>query len=128
MRRQFIVLAISMVLFPVEIFSAEGNAAAIKKIYKMNCSPCHGEEGKGDGVGARLLPVKPAVHSDGNIMNNRSDKYLSKIISKGGSAVGRSTYMPAWGGLFSDQQIRDLIAHIRSLTRSLSHSSKGVDR
>ncbi|MCZ6548506.1 MAG: cytochrome c [Deltaproteobacteria bacterium] len=115
MRRLFIVLAISMVLFPVEIFSAEGNAAARKKIYKMNCSPCHGEEGKGDGVGARLLPVKPAVHSDGNIMNNRSDKYLSKIISKGGSAVGRSTYMPAWGGLFSDQQIRDLIAHIRSL-------------
>ena len=86
MRYQFIVLTISMVLFPVEIFSAEGNAAAGKKIYKMNCSLCHGEEGKGDGV--VLLPVKPADHSDGNIMNNRSDKYLSKIISKGSSAVG----------------------------------------
>ena len=128
MRRLFILLAISMVLFPVEIFSAEGNAAAGKKMYKMNCSPCHGENGKGDGVGASLLPVKPTDHSDGNIMNNRSDKYLSKIISKGGSAVGRSTYMPAWDGLFSDQQFRDLIAHIRSLSRSLSHSSKGVDR
>ena len=126
MRYQFIVLAISMVLFPVEIFSEEGNAAAGKKMYKMNCSLCHGEEGKGDGV--VLLPVKPADHSDGNIMNNRSDKYLSKIISKGGSAVGRSTYMPAYGGLFSDQQIRDLIAHIRSLSRPLSHSSKGVGR
>ena len=88
MRRLFIVLAISIVLFPVEMFSAEGNPAAGRKIYKMNCSPCHGEEGKGDGVGARLLPVKPADHSDGNIMNNRSDKYLSKIISKGSSAVG----------------------------------------
>ncbi|MCZ6547229.1 MAG: c-type cytochrome, partial [Deltaproteobacteria bacterium] len=76
--------------------------AAVKKMYKMNCSLCHGEEVKGDGVRARLLPLKPPVHSDGNIMNNRSDKYLSKIISKGGFAVGRSTYMPAWGGLFSD--------------------------
>jgi len=65
-----------------------GKRGCEKKEYKMNCSPCHGEEGKGDGVGARLLPVKPADHSDGNIMNNRSDKYLSKIISKGSSAVG----------------------------------------
>ncbi len=128
MRLHFIVLAISMVLFPVEIFSAEGDAAAGRKIYKMNCSPCHGEKGKGDGVGARLLPVKPADHSDGNVMNNRSDKYLSKIISKGGSAVGKSTYMPAWGGRFSDRQIRDLIAHIRTLSRSLPRFSKGVDR
>ncbi len=128
MRLHFIVLAISMVLFPVEIFSAEGDAAAGRKIYKMNCSPCRGEKGKGDGVGASLLPVKPAVHSDGNVMNNRSDKYLSKIISKGGPAVGKSTYMPAWGGRFSDRQIRDLIAHIRTLSRSLPRFSKGVDR
>ncbi len=54
----------------------------------MNCSPCHGEKREGDGVGANLLPVKPADHSNENIMNNRSDEYLSKIISKGGSAVG----------------------------------------
>jgi len=61
-------------------------------------------------------------------MNNRSDEYLSKIISKGGSAVGGLDLYASWSGLFSDQQIRDLIAHIRSLSRSLSHSSKGADR
>ena len=34
-----------------------------KRIYRENCAPCHGEAGKGDGVGARSLPVRPADHT-----------------------------------------------------------------
>jgi mono/diheme cytochrome c family protein len=86
-----------------------------RKLYSAYCSPCHGELGKGDGQGARLLPVKPADHTNGALMNKHTDKYLFDLIAKGGSAVGKSPYMPAWGGQLKEQEIRALIRYIRSL-------------
>ena len=117
-RRLYIIVgAVFVILFPVEILPADGNATTGKMIYWENCAPCHGEGGKGDGPGAKLLPVKPADHTDGKVMNKRSDRDLTEIISKGGLDVKKSPFMPAWGGLFTDQQISDLIAYIRSLAR-----------
>lgn len=79
------------------------------------CSSCHGDKGKGDGAAAVSLPAKPADHTNGSIMNRLNDKFLYDIISKGGGAVGKSSFMPAWGGALNDTQIRDVIAYIRSL-------------
>jgi len=86
-----------------------------KKYYVTYCSGCHGETGKGDGPAAVSLPVKPANHADGKIMNQLPDKFLFEIISKGGGAVGKSPFMPPWGGELNDKQIRDVIAYLRSL-------------
>ncbi len=55
-----------------------------RKTYLTYCSACHGESGKGDGLAAGSMAVKPTNHADGNIMNKLSDKYLSDVISKGG--------------------------------------------
>ena len=69
-----------------------------KKLYLRYCSGCHGEKGEGgDGPAASSLPVKPANHTDGTVMNQLPDKFLSEVISKGGVAVGKSPTMPAWG-------------------------------
>ena len=87
-----------------------------KRIYRENCAPCHGEAGKGDGVGARSLPVRPADHTNPAVMNSRSDAFLRDVIAKGGKAVGLSSFMPAWQGIFKDKEIEDLVAYIRSLT------------
>ena len=48
-------------------------------------------------------------------MNQLNDKFLVDVITKGGSAIGKSSYMPAWGSSFNDKQIRDVIAYIRGL-------------
>ena len=48
-------------------------------------------------------------------MNNDSDKFLFEIISKGGGAVDKSTFMPAWGNQLGEKQINDLVAYIRSI-------------
>lgn len=89
-----------------------------KKLYLTYCSSCHGETGKGDGPAAKSLPVKPADHTNGAEMNQFSDKSLQEIISKGGSAVGKSPIMPAWGNLLSQKQLSDLVAYIRSIAQS----------
>ena len=86
-----------------------------KKLYAVYCSGCHGEKGKGDGPAARSLPVKPADHTDGKVMNSLSDKFLQDIIAKGGPEVGKSSFMPGWGTQLSDKQVRDIVSYIRGL-------------
>jgi mono/diheme cytochrome c family protein len=86
-----------------------------QKLYATYCSGCHGDAGKGDGPAARSLPVKPIDHTDGKAMNGLSDKYLQEIISKGGTAVGKSSFMPGWGGQLNEAQVRDIIAFMRSI-------------
>jgi mono/diheme cytochrome c family protein len=86
-----------------------------RKLYLTYCSSCHGDKGKGDGPAVSSLPVKPADHTNGAVMNQLPDKFLTEIISKGGSAVGKSALMPAWGSQIKDKQLRDVVAYIRSI-------------
>lgn len=89
-----------------------------KRLYRENCAPCHGESGKGDGLGARSLPVRPADHTDAGAMKSRSDAFLRDVIARGGSAMGLSSFMPAWQGVFKETEITDLVGYIRSLASS----------
>jgi mono/diheme cytochrome c family protein len=86
-----------------------------KKLYASHCSTCHGDKGKGDGVAAGALPVKPRDHTSGTVMNPLSDQHLKEIISKGGGAVGKSGFMPGWGASLNEKQISALVAYIRTL-------------
>ena len=86
-----------------------------QKLYSTHCSACHGEGGKGDGPAGNSLPVKPADHTDGKLMNSFPDKFLLDIIAKGGVAVGKSPFMPSWGGVLKENQVRDLVAYLRSI-------------
>ena len=49
------------------------------------------------------------------VMNSLTDKWLVDIISKGGGAVGKSSFMPAWGGALDEKQIRDIVGYIRTI-------------
>jgi mono/diheme cytochrome c family protein len=108
-----------LILLAVVFLCARGALAQDKeegkKFYVTYCSGCHGDSGKGDGPAAASLPVKPANHTDGNVMNKMSDKQLFEIISKGGQAAGKSSFMPGWGTTLREKQIQDIIAYLRSI-------------
>lgn len=91
------------------------NQAEGRKLYSTHCTSCHGDKGNGDGMAAGSLPVKPKDHTDGATMNQLTDQFLIDVISKGGGAVGKSTFMPAWGGALNEKQVRDIVAYIRTL-------------
>lgn len=95
--------------------AAQGDAKAGRALYNKWCTSCHGVGGKGDGPVAANLPVKPGNHTDGTRMNTLPDTYLFTIIKQGGQAVQKSQMMPPWGTQLTDQQIRDVIAYVRSL-------------
>ena len=86
-------------------------------VYKQYCASCHGPDGKGTGPAAAALPVKPADHTNAAVMSKIPDAELFKAIKEGGQAVGKSAAMPPWGGTLKDEQIRALVAHVRSLAK-----------
>jgi len=51
-------------------------------------------------------------------MGTLTDDYLFKVIKEGGIAVGKSPMMAAWGVSLSDEDIREVVAFIRTLPKS----------
>ena len=110
-----LLFGVTLLVFQNGKFAWAQNPAEGKKLYATYCATCHGDKGKGDGMAAKSLPVKPADHTNGEVMNQFSDKFLMDIISQGGGAVGKSAMMPGWGGQLNEKQIRDLVGYVRSL-------------
>jgi len=119
-RRGLLVLyaMISFLLVPsLGLAQAKGDAKAGKAKYDSLCGGCHGTTGKGDGPASGGLNPKPQDHTNGKYMNTLSDKYLFDFIKGGGAGMKKSPLMPAWGNTLKDDDIRNLVAHIRSLAQ-----------
>jgi len=86
-----------------------------KKLYGQFCASCHGQSGKGDGPAAAALNPKPRDHTDKEYMSKLSDEDMFKVIKNGGASIGKSPLMPPWGASLKDDQIKDVVAYIRTL-------------
>jgi DMSO reductase family type II enzyme heme b subunit len=113
-----LVFCLSMALWAAAPALAKpGDADKGGEIYARRCVLCHGEEGDGLGAAAERLNPPPRDFSLGqykikttgfdDIVPNDSD--LFRMINDGMPA----TAMPGWGDLLSEQDIWDLIAHIK---------------
>jgi cytochrome c oxidase cbb3-type subunit 3 len=94
---------------------ADGDAARGKELYHIYCTQCHGVQGNGKGVNAATLSIQPRDHTDAAEMGARTDEDLFKSIKHGGKAVNKSVLMPNWDANLSDEDIHDLVAHLREL-------------
>jgi mono/diheme cytochrome c family protein len=84
-------------------------------LYETHCAICHGPTGKGDGAGAKVIRQSMRDFSNPVAMRDVEDRFLFEIIKKGSSQFGRSNAMPSWGMKLSDEEIRAVVAHIRTL-------------
>ncbi|MDX1411573.1 MAG: cytochrome c [Nitrospirales bacterium] len=88
-----------------------GNPDNGKGIYTNFCAACHGAQGKGDGPAGKVLTPPPANFTDKKF-KNKGDKELIETIQNGKPGTG----MPPWKNSLSSQQIRDVLAFIRTLS------------
>ena len=51
------------------------------------------------------------------IKGGLTDQYVFEIVQNGGSAVGKSALMPPWGGARKNEDVENVIASIRTLSR-----------
>lgn len=94
-------------------------AAAGKALFtSYGCVVCHGESGKGDGVGAAALDPKPRNYTDAAWQASVTDKHIKDVIMKGGAANGLSEAMPAHEAQIGSKaaDLNNLVAYIRSLS------------
>ena len=94
-----------------------GDASRGATLYADYCGACHGKTGKGDGPIAVAYKPRPRNLTDRAYLSKRTDYDLYNVISQGGHAVDRSVAMPAWGSVLLPQEMWDLVAYIRQLSK-----------
>ena len=85
-----------------------------KEIYEQMCAGCHGTYGNGqEGTKSGFVP-RIGTLANKEYMASVPDDYLVLIIKKGGAYMGKIAAMPAWEKRLNDDEIRSIIAHIRT--------------
>jgi mono/diheme cytochrome c family protein len=93
--------------------SARGQDA--KRLYEQTCAMCHGTGGKGDGPTSENLQPKPADLTI--LVKDKSEAYLTKLITEGGPSVGKSPLMPSYKGILDEKQVEGVVRYVKSLAR-----------
>lgn len=101
MKKLILVLIVVLVALPVV---AEDGPA----LFKAKCAGCHGATGAGDTSVGKSLKVTPLGGAD---VQKLSDADISKVI-----AAGKGK-MPAIGKTFTPEQLKALVAVVRSFAK-----------
>lgn len=110
------ILAISML--SSNVFADYSKSFDGYRVFRTNCSVCHGLDGTGNGPLASKLETKPADLTNNDRLEKKSDHELFKII-EGTVPHGQvSNDMPQWGLAMPQAQIRSLLTYVRYLHRS----------
>jgi mono/diheme cytochrome c family protein len=89
-------------------------AADAKAIYEKDCAKCHGPDGKGDTKMGKKAGAKD--YTDAKVQAEMKDDQMAKAI-KEGVKDGDTTKMKAFGDSLSDEDIKALVAYVRSLKK-----------
>jgi mono/diheme cytochrome c family protein len=87
---------------------------AAKQQFSELCARCHGPQGFGDGPDGGALSTRPRNFHDCAIMARDPDEKVFREVKGGSASIGRSNDMPAWGAALEDNEIRSLIAYVRT--------------
>jgi cytochrome c6 len=102
-------LILAVVILATAIDSV--SAADAKENWAKHCAKCHGADGKGQTPMGKKLKVKD--YTDAKFQAELQDEPSIKLI-KEGKKEGTRTLMNAFNETLSEQEIKDLVAYIRT--------------
>jgi mono/diheme cytochrome c family protein len=91
-----------------------GRAADAKSNWANNCAQCHGPSGKGDTKMGKMLNAMDLT--DSKKQSSFTDAQAAAAIKDGIKQNGK-TAMKAFGGKLSDDEIKALVAYVRTLKK-----------
>jgi cytochrome c oxidase cbb3-type subunit 3 len=90
--------------------SAEVQTSA--HVYDTYCAQCHGLNRNGKGVNTVALAVQPRDHSDPKGMGSLPREEMISAIRDGGASVNKSSLMPPWNSVLTDEQIEHMVDYL----------------
>ena len=114
MKNTSLTKAILLALAVCAAIAVSTRAADAKDNWEKNCAKCHGPDGKGDTKMGKKLEIKD--YSDAKIQAAIKDEEMAKTI-KEGKKDGEKTRMKAYGEVLNDEDIKALVAYVRSLKK-----------
>jgi mono/diheme cytochrome c family protein len=90
------------------------HAADAKTNWANNCAQCHGASGKGDTKMGKMLNAMDLT--DPTKQASFTDAKAATAIKDGVKQNGKTT-MKAFGGKLSDDEIKALVAYVRTLKK-----------
>jgi mono/diheme cytochrome c family protein len=96
--RILLLLVVMVIALPL---SADGVST-----FNSKCAACHGKDGKGDTVMGKKLNIRSLASKE---VQKQTDAELLAISKKG------KNKMPAYDGKIADDDLKAVIAHIRTL-------------
>lgn len=93
----------------------EGLVVKAARDYKVECAPCHGMSGKGDGPDIAKLEGKPKNFTRETFWDEGTMNDMIEVITK-----GEAPDMPAFGGRMSAEEVLALATHIEANFRPRS--------
>jgi cytochrome c oxidase cbb3-type subunit 3 len=113
MKYPITIIATLLTIVPMAA-TAQTDPATGKQIFEQMCAGCHGTRGDGgEGHSGGFSPVITTLAKK-EYMDQLPDDYLMLIIKKGGAYMGKIATMPAWEKRLNDDEIRSIIAHMRT--------------
>jgi mono/diheme cytochrome c family protein len=89
-------------------------AADPKALWDANCAQCHGKDGRADTKMGKQVSAKDLT--DPKVQAGFSDAKATQSIKEGVKENGKTT-MKAFGGKLKDDEIKALVAYVRTLKK-----------
>jgi mono/diheme cytochrome c family protein len=105
---------VSIVISLLVASATSVRAADAKALWDANCAQCHGKDGHADTKMGKTLNAKDLT--DPKVQAEFTDAKATQSIKEGVKTNGKTT-MKAFGGKLTDDEIKALVAYVRTLKK-----------
>ena len=109
MKAPLILVSATLAILPTVSYAADAKAN-----WQANCVQCHGQTGNADTKMGKMLNAKDLT--DAKTQASFTDAQATESIKNGVKQNGKTT-MKAFGGKLSDDEIKALVAYVRTLKK-----------